>query len=461
MRNIIAFLGFLLLGACSTPVADHHAPPANPPAKIVLNKHAGPASAEMAKLDAQGEQGLALLKQWYDNDVADCVGLARPAYLCSGVMLRATSTSYNYFPWDPSPSAERLGGTSVSWVRRDQTFAASFTNNGFFFYPRDEAPADKMQIDVLCMYPTNAGTTERSSQGCGAHRDHPEITAPCLDLGVLTAALWLERYAEEGRYRVCGWNLRPEAGIISQWFRESLKAHQDPSYSQWEIFNEMMVKTWQSGTGASLPLIGFYYVGNPGAEMSGRTKAWFDQMRYFEEYGQLLPIFRMDMPLVISQPVTFAYSAADQWFEVGSPTAPADFEDVPTGRTQSVVSHGLHVELTGATSRIHDDRLDTPLISGHYATSRARVSFAVQHKGPVRITFNWGCNSLCYANESIGGEEHMLNSEDAEGEWRFGTFSTVVRGPETIEVYVYEGELALDNIEVLPVDDPRAPSPRG
>lgn len=453
MRKTFALSLVLLLGACTSTAIDRPIPP-SPPARIEISKHTGTASSVAGQLDVRGEQALQLLQRWYNNTTLDCGGVDKPAYLCSGVWLRLTTTDRAYLPWDPSPGSITKGGLSFAWLRQDQTFTSVLVEarNGLLFYPKDQAPVGKFPLQVLCTFPRDANTWERDTlQGCGPSLATPDTTRPCQELGVLSAPQWIEKYGEYAP--PCGWNLRPKAGTPSRWFNASVQAHQGASERVWRSNNELIVSTWKPGMGASLPLIAFVYLGGGNSELESRTKAWIDQIRYYQKYGQALPIIRVELPQTRGQPVAFGYAATDQGLDPAHQPLRADFEDVAKGNHRRLISQGLEFQLSDPSGEIRDDPLPSALVNGRYAVANATLSFGVQGQGPARVTFNWGCNEYCYVSESMTSKWQELSDGATPGQMRFGTYRVTVDGPEHITLGSLgeaDTRIVLDNVLIEP-----------
>ena len=113
-----------------------------------------------------------VLNDLYNSTTVTCDTIADPSFLCSGIILRATETNINFFPWNPSPNSQQRGGVSFSWLRQDSNFSrAAFSyQNGFIFYPERIRPSNKLKISALCYFPVDGDTVNRPSQsGCGAN----------------------------------------------------------------------------------------------------------------------------------------------------------------------------------------------------------------------------------------------------------------------------------------------------
>ena len=66
---------------------------------------------------AQADRGndvVARLNQLYNDTRQDCGGPSKPAFLCSGVLFRATWPSTDYMFYSISPKSQKSGGVSAS-----------------------------------------------------------------------------------------------------------------------------------------------------------------------------------------------------------------------------------------------------------------------------------------------------------------------------------------------------------
>lgn len=261
-----------------------------------------------------GEEAAAQLNAWYRSGVRDCGSPTRPAILCSGVTLRATTTTPAFLPWDPSPDGVAKGGMSASWLRADANFPDTFLPNGFIFYPPAEAPAGSMPIESLCVFATDGDThNRRALHGCGPHSHNVNRSGPCEDLGIRTATQWLANYyttpgvAPTSPYQ-CGWNIQ-EGREAADRFEQNILARAQLPWGAWRSYTEVVLKTWVAGSGGSMPIHSFFYrTGNAQALANAR----YDQTRYFNLYGKALPVVALSMPASQDGQAEFTYSGADQ-----------------------------------------------------------------------------------------------------------------------------------------------------
>lgn len=299
-------------------------------------------SSTAIRIDATGEQALKDIRTWYESQLTDCGGPRTPAFFCSGVMIRGTKTSPNYYPWDPSPASIENGGVSFSWLRRGHDFGrfAYSYGNGFIFYPKQFVPSGKMPTpEVLCTFPIDADSVNRPTlQGCGPNTHDAANSAPCETLVVGTAEQWLDRNDKVKDYfsGACGWSVRIDENDTSARFQASIRARSMLTGARWNRPDELRLATWATGAGADLPIRAFFYlVTAQGALDNARD----DQKRYFNAYHEFVPIIRLALPADPTGATVFAYEDSDQAVSPGPDPGLGhriDFENVPIGPVHSI-----------------------------------------------------------------------------------------------------------------------------
>ena len=73
----------------------------------------------------------------YNKIVNDCGSPRKPAFLCSGIMIRVTSTSHDYHTWDPSPNSISRQGVSFVYLRKDIKAHIDYVGktSGIIYFP--------------------------------------------------------------------------------------------------------------------------------------------------------------------------------------------------------------------------------------------------------------------------------------------------------------------------------------
>ncbi|MFJ2995244.1 hypothetical protein [Pandoraea sp. NPDC087047] len=255
----------------------------------------------------------AQLEGWYNRTDQNCGTANRPAFLCSGVMLRATETNPAFLPWDPSPDAIQKGGISFSWLRTDSGFSKMFHNpNGFVVYPDMEVPSGTQELQVYCAFPLDADTWRRpTDQGCGPLTYDPVESRSCEVLGITTAQQWVAHFDKRKKrpYNMCAWNVRIGQQGTADRFYQNIRAEALVTRTDSMDWNELIIATWATGIGTALPIQSFFYLQNVSG---GLVKAQTDQQRYFQAYGKFVPIVRIGLPANSGAKATFVYTLADQ-----------------------------------------------------------------------------------------------------------------------------------------------------
>lgn len=251
------------------------------------------------------------LTKQYNNTSRNCGSANKPAFLCSGVLLRGTVPSTGYHSWEPSPVSIQSGGVSFSYLRKDVKFKklAYGYKNGLIFYPHNTTPHGKVESEVLCSFPMDADSFNRNSNGCGAHNKYPSISKACQSLGVRTAGAWKNHYtasSTDPHLRQCGFDVRENVNSNADYFYESIKARSLISTEAFTEQNELRLTTWRQGIGEKLPIQAFFYVNN------GLSYAQYDQRDYYKQTNIFIPIIKITLPNSLSEDVKFNYIASDQ-----------------------------------------------------------------------------------------------------------------------------------------------------
>lgn len=310
MRRVMLCLLFFLISGCST------SPPTNEDAPLGNITTSG---AMEPLLATRGPQVVAELAARYrDTATTRCDGLdRRPAFLCSGILLRGTATAAGFDVWDPSPTAVRVGGTSFSFVRSDykmKRLAMGYTK-GLIFYPVLKTPPSKLKIQVLCFFPVDGDSDHRSDKGCGGISGYASTVA-CASQDINTPEKWAENYrkyatANHNRVGVCSFDVRDSIDALAGLnFIKGMQAGRLVTPRAFDIPNDVKMATWETGAAKVLPIEAFFYV--IVGSSSGLAEVQKDQRRFKEVTGESIPIIKVTMPAKLDEKVTFAFQAQDQ-----------------------------------------------------------------------------------------------------------------------------------------------------
>lgn len=275
---------------------------------------------------ADGSATLADIRGRYSNVVEHCGTNNRPAFLCSGVILRVTKKSDKYRVWDPSPISRERGGVAFSYLRADskfQTFAWGF-NNGYVFYPKFSTPANKLSINVVCMFPMDSWDWHRDVL-CGSvileDNKYKNASRPCQSQGIVNSDQWVSHWNQSvsgnPHLEQCGFDVASSTPNGAVFFNEALKAKQKINgFYEW---NELQLTTWPQGSASTLPLQAFFY-----SDPAGLADAKSNQKEFYSDTGGIVvPIIKTNLPSSLSQDTTFDFNSSDQEITAGAGTAPS------------------------------------------------------------------------------------------------------------------------------------------
>ncbi|MCQ3034435.1 hypothetical protein NLO88_27610 [Pseudomonas syringae] len=290
-------------------------------------QHTASSSNQMAlETKKAGAQVAAELTRRYNDTRVDCGADTKPAFLCSGIDLRGTKGRPEYDTWNPSPTAERVGGISFSYLRRDykiQRLAYNYTH-GFIFYPILNTPADKTLVPVLCFFPIDGSSDSRPEGGCGAYPNRP-MSDRCDRVGVTTGDQWAAHYNEYGGYPSglggCSMDVRGSAGSMAgPNFYQGIVGGQMIYPKPFDKPNDLKHQVWPQNIPSILPIEAFFYV-----VPEGLAAAQIDQQKFYERTnGLIVPIIYLTLPGTLEADATFEYREADQVVvPIATPSKPA------------------------------------------------------------------------------------------------------------------------------------------
>src|SRR5690606_33393241 len=129
MKRMIVLV-FLLISACADQPSQSSAPSA-----VTTMTESGPVVASH-------------LRERYNDLSTQCSVVTRPAFLCSGILLRGTRYSTQYHSWNPNPAAASV---SFSYLRADSKFNHIYNaDSGFIFRPWAYLQPGQIFPKILC-----------------------------------------------------------------------------------------------------------------------------------------------------------------------------------------------------------------------------------------------------------------------------------------------------------------------
>lgn len=260
----------------------------------------------------------------YYNDTPEHCN-EKPAFRCSGLLLRATTPSDHYFTWDHSPGTLQKQAASFSYLRADAAFdrLAESGRSGYTLFPADYKPAGNLGYKVMCAYPTDGDSWKRDKSGCGDNKRTPEITeALCDKLGITTAEQWVSHYREspdplvddrwagnpDYRYASqCAFDVRSkDLRRNAEYFYQSVRVMQlmnDRPFA----WNEVMIQAWDQTKFAELPIQSFFHIEGKG----GLGDAQKVQKQWHDKTGTFIPVIGIRLPSRV-EAARFTYREQDQ-----------------------------------------------------------------------------------------------------------------------------------------------------
>jgi len=271
-----------------------------------------------------GSDTVELLKLMYNDTRKDCGGASQPAFMCSGILLRATQPSTAYPFYSISPASSSRGSVSASYLRKDAKFQkmAFAMTSGFIFDQVLDNPEAHEDYKALCAFPLDGATDGRPTlAGCG---DYVRSNAGdvkedyCDRMGIFTAEQWVNRYFDaNGGYKFeaghyCAFDISPSNPKAAQAFYENIRAQGMVSGSQkfnGYMFqeNEVLLAPWKVDAPRSPSITALFYIGQ-----EGLPGALISQVQWFQATGQTLPAISMTLPQTAQEDVRFAYESGKQ-----------------------------------------------------------------------------------------------------------------------------------------------------
>jgi len=273
-----------------------------------------------------GTDTVQLLRLMYQDTRKDCGDATKPAFMCSGVTLRATTPSTAYAFYSVSPASVARGGISASYLRKDAKFekmAFSMTS-GFIFDTILDNPADHVDYKALCAFPIDGATDRRTTlAGCGdyvldgntgvAKEDY------CDRMGITTAEQWIDRYYDSaGRTKpnvghLCAFNVGATNPKAAQAFYENIRAQAVLATRKRKFNggqfqeNEIVLTPWKADAPRSPSILASFHIGE-----AGLAGARLSQIQWYQATKQALPAISIKLPSAATEDAAFSYNAADQ-----------------------------------------------------------------------------------------------------------------------------------------------------
>lgn len=277
---------------------------------------AGPAGVHAA---GAGESTALALQARYDDTRANCGAASRPAFLCSGLLVRSHPRDGE--PWLVGPPEQALNAMVAGYIRADSQ--ASRLPEGAFsaivYYPVLGRPSGLLEYEVLCASPTPSDPLQRELQGCGRHPVGGDASVRCAERKppILGAEEWVVEYRnitppEQRPYRVCNFDVRDSASQTARAFEAYIRASSvlhDAGEPFPSLSGVVMMSLMPADEKAKLPIEAFIYDATFAAAPGNAGEM---QRALHEATGIWKPVIRVRMPPAFSDRATFTYRDEDQ-----------------------------------------------------------------------------------------------------------------------------------------------------
>lgn len=265
----------------------------------------------------RGEDVALHLNERYADSTTRCYGGSptAPAFLCSGILLRAAKYSDNYHSWIPNPETAAYG-VAFSWVRHDADMWATHpTASGFIVYPRQYSdPIGLNPLSVRCVFVHDAWTA--GPDRCTWHQNQSgqfSWIALCQDLvpPVLTGEAWVARLSPRARAAAATPEqpTRPSFDDDENQCAFAVDSRRDQTAAAWMAFirarellhtrhrNEVIVDDWTAADEKRMPVEAFYYgtIKADPDEADPLTEAQKNQVLFLQVTDRWVPVIRWQM----------------------------------------------------------------------------------------------------------------------------------------------------------------------
>lgn len=269
------------------------------------------------------------LQKRIDDVRDDCGGATRPAFLCTGLLLRGTSPQPDREIWDPKDADIADGGTSFSFLRADMASGrlAYGYKSGFIFFPIMKVPPQLEDIEILCAFPLDAHSNDRSDHGCGAHKSYPDTSGPCQGQSppITTADAWLAHFRQvktvPQQQHQCGFDVRDNTPATSAIFRAFIEAEKLLGAEAFDKQNELVLAAWSTGLADTLPIEAFFFL--PGRAGSLDEARQAQRAMYETTRGRYIPIVSLHLPEHLGEAPRVEFDEAEQAIHLPDYDGPA------------------------------------------------------------------------------------------------------------------------------------------
>lgn len=236
-----------------------------------------------------GAEVAQVLNTRYQSTAGACA-VGKPAYYCSGVLIRALPGGDARNFWQHDPTDRGLGSVPFAYLRADLGTNALAASAGFVLADSLTAIGQEKPFHVRCAYPFDtAFTATLPDHGCDLLSGPAAQADPssCAAHGVTDAASWVTHFQQQGASdsRQCSLS----AADVLQ-FKASLVAHEAVSADWSQKPNALLVEAWDDTAPAALAIQALFYDISHGGQLSQAQRY---QLQYFNATRQWLPIVKL------------------------------------------------------------------------------------------------------------------------------------------------------------------------
>jgi hypothetical protein len=295
------------------------------------------------------------LNNKYTSGISQCSS-GRPAYYCSGVLLRAVDYSTFFKFWDYGSAATELGSVAFTYIRSDveSTTLNGNRKSGFILKDQTSALAADKALNLRCIFPFPTESLDvRADHGCGFAPKEEQLNADlanCAKLAVpaTTAAAWLKNFTEHGSLPKNQCSL---STVVAAQFKASLEAHRLVSAAWTAKPMEVLVETWDESKPEKLPIEALFYEASAPTKLADAQKF---QRDYYLATSLYVPIVKLN--LTAPDRNVFSFSTLDQVYgQVVAEQLNARFSNVSNDCSGNAAyfCNGIMIRTTKATPKYH------------------------------------------------------------------------------------------------------------
>lgn len=234
------------------------------------------------------------------NECVDAQNNTQPAYKCAGLLIRGVELRKGMkFAWSLKSIDKEQNALSYAFLRRNHTFEYLGTgyDAGFILYPHLKTPPHKLQPKVLCTFPYNSNTVQRSDRGCGRNAaDKTGSSEPCHTQNITTASEWLEHFelTNWANILLCGFKTikHRETEDFATAIQANILLLQNDIIAKFS--NELRIEGWHEDNAKSIPIEAFFY-------FIGTKNGYQNAVKFRDDFraqsgGEIVPIVGIKLP---------------------------------------------------------------------------------------------------------------------------------------------------------------------